>query len=84
VLAEAMASSLPIVSTTAGAIPEVVVNGETGILISPGNPEKLASAVIHLLNDPEKMKLIGQKGKERAEEYFTWDKVANKVIQSYY
>lgn len=83
VLAEAMASSLPVVSTTAGAIPEVVENGETGILVPPEDPEKLAGAVIHLLDDPEKMKLMGQKGKERVKKHFMWDKVANKVIQFY-
>jgi glycosyltransferase involved in cell wall biosynthesis len=83
VLAEAMASSLPVVSTTVGAIPEVVENGVTGILVSPEDPEKLARAVVHILDDPQKMKLMGIKGKERVKEYFTWDKVANKVIQFY-
>lgn len=83
VLAEAMASSLPVISTTAGAIPEVVENGVTGILVPPEDPEKLASAVINLLDDSEKMKLMGLMGKERVEKYFTWNKVAIRAIDCY-
>ena len=83
VLAEAMASGLPVVSTTAGAIPEVVENGDTGILVPPENPEKLAGAVIHLLDDPKKMKLMSGKGTERVEKHFTWDKVAIRVLNCY-
>jgi glycosyltransferase involved in cell wall biosynthesis len=83
VLAEAMASRLPVVSSTAGAIPEVVENGVTGILVPPEDPKKLANAVVHILDDPEKMKQMSVKGKERVKEYFTWDKVAKKVIQFY-
>jgi glycosyltransferase involved in cell wall biosynthesis len=83
VLAEAMASSLPVVSTTVGAIPEVVENGVSGILVPPEDPEKLARAVVHMLDDTEKMKQMGIKGKERVKEYFTWDKVAKRAIQYY-
>jgi starch synthase len=78
-----MASRLPVVSSTAGAIPEVVENGVTGILVPPEDPKKLANAVVHILDDPEKMKQMSVKGKERVKEYFTWDKVAKKVIQFY-
>ena len=83
VLAEAMASGLPVVSTTAGAIPEVVDNGETGILVPPENPDELAGVIIHLLDNPEKMILMGKKGKERVKQYFTWDKVAARVLNCY-
>ncbi|MDW7775549.1 MAG: glycosyltransferase family 4 protein [Methanosarcinales archaeon] len=83
VLAEAMASGLPVVSTTAGAIPEVVENGETGILVQPEDPGALAGAIIHLLDDPEKMIIMGKKGKERVKQYFTWNKVATRVLDCY-
>lgn len=83
VLAEAMASSLPVVSTTAGAIPEVVENGETGILVAPDNREELANAVNFLLENPTKMRVMGIKGRERVEHLFTWEKVAHKAVEFY-
>jgi len=83
VLAEAMAAGLPVVSTKVGAIPEVVEDGEAGILVQPDDPRKFAEAVNTLLNNPEKMKTMGLKGRERVRKYFTWDKVAMRVIKYY-
>jgi len=48
---EAMSFGLPVISTTVGGIPEIIQNGETGLLISPGNPEELADSIILLIND---------------------------------
>jgi glycosyltransferase involved in cell wall biosynthesis len=81
VLAEAMASGLPVVSTNVTAIPEVIKDGETGILVPPNDPEKFAKAVNSLLNDPQRMREMGIKGRERVKEYFTWDKVAERAIR---
>ena len=83
VLAEAMASGLPVVSTTAGAIPEVVEDGKTGMLVPPDDPEKFARAVIVLLDDPELMKKMGLAGKQKVQEQFTWKKVAQNTINFY-
>ena len=83
VLAEAMASGLPIVSTKVGAIPEVVKDGETGVLVQPDSPEEIAKAVNFLLDNPEKMRMMGLKGRERAKSLFTWDKVAHRVLNYY-
>lgn len=83
VLVEAMAAGLPVVSTRVGAIPEVVKDGETGILVPPNNPQKFAEAVNFLLDHPDKMQIMGMKGKERVKEYFTWDKVAKRVLKYY-
>lgn len=49
---EAMATGLPVVATRVGGLPEVVVDGETGVLVEPDNPPALASAVIRVLADP--------------------------------
>jgi len=81
--AEAMASGLSVVSTNVTAIPEVVEDGETGILVQPNNPQKFAEAVNYLLDNPERMKLMGLKGRERVKKYFTWEKVAERVIEFY-
>ncbi len=82
-LAEAMAAGLPVVSTNTTAVPEVVVNGETGILVPPNNIEKFAEAINSLLNQPEVMKRMGENGRLRVRQNFTWDKVAKKV-ESFY
>ena len=52
VFLEAMASGLPVVSTTATAIPEVVPHGQAGLLVPPRDPEALAEALLSLLSDP--------------------------------
>jgi len=84
VLAEAMACGLPVVATTAGAIPEVVKDGVTGVLVPPDDPEALASALGSLLNDHSRMKAMGAAGAERVRERFTWEKVAERVVDGYH
>ena len=84
VLAEAMACGLPVVATTAGAIPEVVEDGVTGLLVPPDDPEALAGAMNSLLGDPAKMKAMGAQGREKVEKHFTWDKVAERVVEGYH
>ncbi len=83
VLAEAMAAGLPVVSTRVGAVPEVVDDGKTGLLVPPEDAVKFAEAVNFLLNNPEKMKLMGLSGRERVKENFTWEKVAQNVVEFY-
>jgi glycosyltransferase involved in cell wall biosynthesis len=83
VLAEAMAAGLPVVSTSIGAVPEVVSHGENGVLIPPDDPEACAEAVNALLDDPVRMREMGRKGRERAVHYFTWEKVAERVAHCY-
>jgi glycosyltransferase involved in cell wall biosynthesis len=83
VLAEAMACGLPVVATTAGAIPEVVEDGVTGILVPPDDAEALADAVVSLLSDRPRMQAMGAAGAKRVRERFTWDKVAQRVVGGY-
>ena len=84
VLAEAMACGLPVVATTAGAIPEVVEDGVTGVLVPPDDPKTLANAILSLLSDGPRLQAMGRAGVERVRERFTWDKVAQRVIESYH
>ncbi len=60
VLAEAMAMERAVVSTKISGIPEIVLHGETGMLIEPENPEQLANALHELLADPDKKEQIGR------------------------
>ncbi len=70
VLLEAMAFGKPTVGTRVGGIPNVIVNGETGLLVSPKDPPALAEALLQLLCDSSKAQQMGQAGRRRVEEVF--------------
>ncbi|NJK79330.1 MAG: glycosyltransferase family 4 protein [Chloroflexaceae bacterium] len=79
VFLEAMASGLPIVSTTAAAIPEVVPHRQAGILVPPAAPVALAAALIELLEQPDVQAQYGAYGAAHVEQY-TWDNVADQFL----
>lgn len=79
--AEAMACGVPVVSTTGGALPEVV--GQAGILVPPGEPLEMAGALKTLLASPELRHSLGRQGRRRMEDNFTWDKAARRTVQVY-
>ena len=83
VLLEAMARSKPIVATRVGGIPDVVVDGSTGILVAPGNPEELAQALAKLVGDPAKREAMGSRGKRRLVERFSSDKMVEATSRVY-
>jgi glycosyltransferase involved in cell wall biosynthesis len=71
VLIEAMALGKPVVATAAGGVPEVVADGETGLLVPPADPEALAGAVEALLADRERAARLGVAARRRAETAFS-------------
>ena len=71
VLLEAMLAGLPIVATNVSAVPEVVEDGLTGILVGPGDDKGLATALIRLLNDPHEATSLGEAGLARARATFS-------------
>jgi L-malate glycosyltransferase len=71
VLVEAMAMGRPVVATTVGGIPDVVVDGATGLLVAPADPAALADAVRALLDDPARATALGAAGRARAESTFS-------------
>ena len=79
---EAMAVGKPVVTTSTGAIPEIVRNGETGILIPPNEPIVLANAIIKLLRNPLKCKEIGEKARSYVEQHHNWDKIVNETLKT--
>jgi len=79
--AEAMACGVPVISTTGGALPEVV--GQAGILVPPGDPLRMARALKTLLESPEMRLSLGMQGRRRMEAGFTWDKAAQRTVQVY-
>lgn len=78
---EAMACGVPVISTTGGALPEVV--GDTGILVPPGDAKALEKAIVSLLDNPEERERMGKAGYERALDNFTWRNTAMKVVDVY-
>ena len=75
---EAMAAGKPVVATDVGGNPEAVVDGVTGLLVPPGDPGGLATAIIRLLGDPASREAFGKAGRARAAELFTLDGMIRK------
>lgn len=81
---EAMSCAVPVVATTGGALPEVVgIDGETGLLVTPDDPEALVVAVRRLLDDANLRKKIGDAGRERVVNRFTWQVTAKGTAACY-
>lgn len=81
--AEAMACGLPVVATTAGALPEVVENGRSGILVPPQDAGALARAIKRLLENKSLRQAMGEEGRRRVERHFTWEEAARKTLEIY-
>lgn len=81
--AEAQACGKPVVAFNHCAIPEVVENQKTGILAKPGDFMTLAKAIIFLLSDKIKRDQMGERGRKRVEELFSWDLAAKKTALVY-
>ena len=94
---EAMACGVPVVASAVGGIPEVVVPGETGLLVDvnpvggdnfePGNPgafsRSLAESISLLLKNPDQARAYGAAGRRRVEERFSWESVAAQTLAFY-
>jgi glycogen synthase len=80
---EAMACGTPVVASRVGGIPEVVVDGETGWLVPPGDPAALAEALRVSLADPTRARRMGEAGRRRVEAHFSWDRIAEHTLAVY-
>jgi glycosyltransferase involved in cell wall biosynthesis len=79
-LLEAMLASLPVVATRVSSIPEIVVEGETGLLVAPDDPSALAAAVNTVLAEPGG---YGERGRDRAEAEFSVARMADRTLAVY-
>ena len=80
---EAMACATAVVGSRTGGIPEVVAEGETGLLVPPGEPGPLATALNALLRDPGLAQAMGQAGRKRAVAEFGWPAIAAQTADLY-
>ena len=80
---EAMACGTAVVGSRTGGIPEVVADGETGLLVPAGEPEPLADALNVLLRDPDRAEAMGQAGRKRAVSEFGWPAIAAQTADLY-
>jgi glycosyltransferase involved in cell wall biosynthesis len=81
VVLEAMAAGLPVVASRVSGIPEVVVDGETGRLVPPEDPERLAEALAELIADPTEARRRGAAGRRRVDENFRSGHAAERWLR---
>src|SRR5712692_3755328 len=77
VLVEAMASAVPVIGSTCGAIPEVI--GDAGLVVPEGDAAALADSLRNLLSDSALCERLARAGRDRAEQCFSWERVAEKT-----
>jgi glycosyltransferase involved in cell wall biosynthesis len=80
---EGMASRLPVVATSVGDVPTVVLDGRTGVLVPTENVEDLASAILRLLRDPEMRKRLGAAARKLVEEEFSATRMCTDYLAVY-
>ncbi len=94
---EAMACETAVVASAVGGIPEVVVDGQTGLLVpfegaggdsfEPRDPERferdLAASILSLLDDPDRSAEMGRRGRQRAVDHFSWASIAEQTVALY-
>lgn len=80
---EAMAHSKPVVASAVGGTPEAVVEGETGLLVPPRDPDRLAGAIRRLVDDPELARRLGAAGRSRVAERFSVEAMTTRVLEIY-
>jgi glycosyltransferase involved in cell wall biosynthesis len=80
---EAMASGTPVVASRLDGLPEVVHDGETGFLVSPGDVDELRDRVAQLLADRRLAARMGERGREVVLQQFTWDACARRCLAAY-
>jgi len=79
---EAMACETPVVATRVGGIPEIVKDGENGLLVPPKDPDALADAIIYLLENEDVRKKMGKNAREKVKNY-SWERIAEMTEEVY-
>lgn len=82
-LVEAMAMEVPTIAARVGGMPEVIAVGQTGLLFEANDVSGLAAAIVHLLSNSELRQTMGKAGRQRASNFFSWDRIAENTVGQY-
>jgi starch synthase len=80
---EAMERARPVIASAVGGLPEIVADGETGLVVQPGDAEALADAIASLAGDLERAAAMGRAGRARALTEFTPERSAQRIEDLY-
>ena len=80
---EAMACGVPVVASAVGGLRDLVIDGQTGLLVPPRDPVRVAAAVRTLINDPDLRRRLGLRGARRAASSYSWRHVADLLLELY-
>ncbi len=80
---EAMAAGKPVVATAVGGNPEIILDGKTGYLVSPGNVDALAERIMYLLENPTSARAIGQRSHVHVMQEFSLSRMVNEYLSQY-
>lgn len=84
VIIESMAQGTPVIVTDSGGSPELVINGESGLIVPPGDSRALAEAIISLWKDPTGSGSMGERGRQRIAQNFRIDKTIAQTLELYH
>jgi glycosyltransferase involved in cell wall biosynthesis len=83
VLVEALAYQRPVVATSVGGIVDVIIDNETGLLVPEKDPQRLAEAILRILENPDLAERLGAKGLVHVRHFFDWDRIAQHTKQAW-
>ena len=82
--AEASVMELPVIASNFGGIPEIVINGESGILVQPDDVDGFGNAMAELVNNEKKRRAMGKRGKQFVLQNYSWQESIKRMIEIYY
>ena len=80
---EAMAARKPVIATRVGDVPKVILSEQTGLLIEPGDINRLAQAMARLINDPDLARRLGANGRAHVQQHFSAEAMAESYFRQY-
>ena len=83
VLLEALGYRKPVVASRVGGIPDIVLDGEMGLLVPEKDPEALGEAIVSVLTDEHLAQRLGTRGHQYAKERFAWERIVNEIVGMY-